>query len=51
MNPAKLVGLVFNKDDHLAPHYDHTYRYYNQSSNGYHKGWRRRPPFRRRRKT
>jgi Mrp family chromosome partitioning ATPase len=48
MNPAKLVGLVFNKDDHLAPHYDHTYRYYAQSPNGHHKGWR---PFRLRRKT
>jgi capsular exopolysaccharide synthesis family protein len=48
MDPAKLVGLVFNKDDHLAKHYDHTYRYYAQSLNGHHKGWR---PFRRRRKT
>jgi Mrp family chromosome partitioning ATPase len=48
MDPAKLVGLVFNKDDHLAPHYDHTNRYYAQSPNGHHKGWR---PFRRRRET
>ena len=48
MDPAKLIGLVFNKDDHLAPYYDHTYRYYAQSHNGHHKGWR---PFRRRRKT
>jgi Mrp family chromosome partitioning ATPase len=48
MNPAKLVGLVFNKDDHLAHHYEHTYRYYAQSPNGNHKGWR---PFRRRRET
>jgi capsular exopolysaccharide synthesis family protein len=48
MDPAKLIGLVFNKDDHLAKHYDHTYRYYTQSLNGHHKGWR---PFRRRRKT
>jgi capsular exopolysaccharide synthesis family protein len=48
MDPAKLVGLVFNKDDHLAPHYDHTYRYYAQSPNGHHKRWR---PFRRRRAT
>jgi Mrp family chromosome partitioning ATPase len=46
MDPAKLVGLVFNKDNHLAPHYDDTYRYYAQSPNGHHKGWR---PFRRRR--
>jgi capsular exopolysaccharide synthesis family protein len=45
MDPAKLVGLVFNKDDHLASHYDHTYRYYTQSPNGHQKGWR---PFRRR---
>jgi capsular exopolysaccharide synthesis family protein len=48
MDPTKLVGLVFNKDDHLAPHYDHTYRYYDQASNRPHKGWR---PFRRHRKT
>jgi Mrp family chromosome partitioning ATPase len=48
MNPAKLVGLVFNKDNHLAPYYDHTYRYYAQSSNEHRKGWR---PFQRRRKT
>lgn len=45
MDPAKLVGLVLNKDDHLAPHYDHAYRYYAQSPNGHHQGWR---PFRRR---
>ncbi len=45
MNPDKLVGLVFNKDDHLAPHHDHTNRYYTQSPNGHHKWWR---PFRRR---
>jgi Mrp family chromosome partitioning ATPase len=48
MDPAKLVGLVFNKDNHLAPHYDHTYRYYAQSLNEHHQGWRL---FRRRRKT
>jgi hypothetical protein len=48
MDPAKLVGLVFNKDDHLALHYGHTYRYYGQTPNGHHKGWRL---FRRRRET
>jgi capsular exopolysaccharide synthesis family protein len=44
MDSAKLVGLVLNKDDHLAPQYYHAYRYYAQSPNGHHKGWR---PFRR----
>jgi Mrp family chromosome partitioning ATPase len=48
MNPDKLVGLVFNRDDHLAPHYEHTSRYYGQPPDEPHKGWR---PFRRRRKT
>jgi Mrp family chromosome partitioning ATPase len=48
MDPAKLVGLVLNKDNHLAPHYDRAYRYYAQSPNGHHQGWR---PFRRRRAT
>lgn len=43
MEPAKLVGLVFNKDDHLAPYYDHTYRYYAQAPRGQRKWWR---PFR-----
>jgi protein-tyrosine kinase len=45
MDPARLVGLVLNKDDHLAPQYYHAYRYYAQSPNGHHQGWR---PFRRR---
>jgi len=33
-----------NKDDHLAPQYDHAYRYYAHSPKGHHHGWR---PFRR----
>jgi len=45
MDPTKLVGLVLNRDDHLAPQYYHAYRYYAQSPNGHHQGWR---PFRRR---
>lgn len=48
MAPAKLVGLVFNKADHLAPYYDHAYRYYAQAPKGQRKGWRL---FRRRRET
>lgn len=45
LDPAKVFGLVFNKDDHLAPYYDYACRYYAQSRNGHHQGWR---PFRRR---
>jgi Mrp family chromosome partitioning ATPase len=45
MNPAKLAGLVFNKDDCLVSHDDRTYRYSAPSPNRPHKGWR---PFRRR---
>jgi len=48
MDPDKLVGLVFNKDDHLAPHYDHAYHYYTPSPDARRKWWR---PFRRRMKT
>jgi capsular exopolysaccharide synthesis family protein len=44
IDPAKLVGLVLNKDDHLAAQYYQTYRYYSQSPNRHQKGWR---PFRR----
>jgi Mrp family chromosome partitioning ATPase len=45
MNPAKLAGLVFNKDDNLVSHDDRTYRYSPQSHDRPHKGWH---PFRRR---
>ncbi len=42
VDPAKLVGLVLNKDDHQAARYDYAYRYYAQSSNGHRKS---RHPF------
>jgi Mrp family chromosome partitioning ATPase len=48
LDSAKLVGLVLNKDDHLPRHYDRAYRYYAQSLNGHHQGWRL---FRRRKAT
>ncbi len=37
IDPAKVMGLVFNRDDHLAPRYYayNYYSYYPQSSNGY----------------
>lgn len=38
VDPAKLLGLVLNKDDHQTTRYDYTYRYYTQFSNGHRKG-------------
>ena len=38
VDPAKLVGLVLNKDDYQIARYDYAYRYYTQSSNGHRKG-------------
>jgi capsular exopolysaccharide synthesis family protein len=38
VDPAKLVGLVLNKDDHQTARYDYAYRYYTQPSNGHRTG-------------
>jgi capsular exopolysaccharide synthesis family protein len=38
VDPAKLVGLVLNKDDYQTARYDYAYRYYTYSSNGHRKG-------------
>jgi Mrp family chromosome partitioning ATPase len=38
VDPAKLVGLVLNKDDYQIARYDYAYRYYTQSSSGHRKG-------------
>lgn len=35
VDPAKLVGLVLNKDDYQAARYDYAYRYYTQPSRRY----------------
>jgi capsular exopolysaccharide synthesis family protein len=44
VDPAKLLGLIFNEDDRLSPEY-YSYHYSVQSPNGHHKG---RRSFRRR---
>lgn len=42
MNPAKLLGLVFNRDDRPFAGYYGYYSSYNQSANGHRSSWWRR---------